>query len=136
MEYELKSTRHAKYSLHAHFVFTPKYRKKIFTKEHLDLMERVFKYICEENDGELLEFNGEVDHVHLLVVYPPRIALATLVNSLKGVSSRKLRKEFPIFKEEYWGSNAVWSRSYFVTSAGGASIEVLKKYIEEQKTPE
>ncbi len=137
MKYELKSTRHAKYLLHAHIVFTPKYRKKIFTKEHLDLMETVFRDICKMNDAVLEEFDGEADHVHLLVLYPPRIALSVLVNSLKGVSSRKLRQNFDIFKKEYWGENvALWSRSYFVASVGGAPIEILKQYIEQQKTPD
>ena len=137
MKYELKSTRHAKYLLHAHIVFTPKYRKKIFTKEHLDLMKTVFEDICQINDATLEEFDGEADYVHLLVLYPPRIALSVLVNSLKGVSSRRLRQNFDIFKKEYWGENiALWSRSYFVASVGGAPIEILKQYIDQQKTPD
>ena len=136
MKYELKSTRHAKYLLHAHIVFTPKYRKKIFIKEHLDLMKEVFQNICEMNDATLEEFDGEADHVHLLVTYPPRIALSVLVNSLKGVSSRRLRQQFKIFQKEYWGENvALWSRSYFVASVGGAPIEILKQYIQQQDTP-
>lgn len=137
MKYQLKSTRYAKYLLHAHIVFTPKYRKKIFTKKHLDLMEIVFKDICKMNNSTLEEFDGEADHVHLLVTYPPRIALSVLVNSLKGVSSRKLRQKFEVFQEQYWGKNvALWSRSYFVASVGGAPIEILKQYIEQQKTPD
>ena len=136
MKYELQSIRHAKYLLHAHLVFTPKYRKKIFTKAHLDLMKEVFDRVCEEMDAELVEFDGERDHVHLLVLYPPRIAIAVLVNSLKGVSSRMLRKEFPEFKKAYWGDAALWSRSYFAGSVGGAPIEILKQYIEQQNTPD
>ena len=135
MKYELKSTRHAKYLLHAHMVFTPKYRKKIFTKEHLEVMREVFENICNINDSTLEEFNGEADHVHLLITYPPRIALSTLVNSLKGVSSRILRQKFKVFQKEYWGENvALWSRSYFVASVGGATIDILEEYIENQKT--
>jgi len=137
MNYELKSTRYAKYLLHAHIVFTPKYRKKVFAKEHLDLMKEVFENICKLNDSTLKEFDGEADHVHLLITYPPRIALSVLINSLKGVSSRKLRQEFKVFQKEYWGENvALWSRSYFVASVGGAPIEILKEYIENQNTPE
>ncbi len=137
MKYKLKSTRHAKYLLHAHIVFTPKYRKKVFTKEHLEVMRKVFDDICKINNATLEEFDGEADHVHLLVTYPPRIALSVLVNSLKGVSSRKLRQKFEIFKKEYWGENvALWSRSYFVASVGGVPIEILKQYIEQQKTPD
>jgi len=137
MKYQLKSTRHAKYLLHAHIIFTPKYRKKVFTKEHLELMREVFSNICKMNDSTLEEFEGESNHVHLLITYPPRIALSVLVNSLKGVSSRKLRQKFAIFQEEYWGKGvALWSRSYFVASVGGAPIEILKEYIKSQDSPD
>lgn len=133
---ELRSTRHAKYLLHAHLVFTPKYRKKVFKKAHLALMKEVFERVCKEMDAELIEFDGEADHVHLLVIYPPRIAIAVLVNSLKGVSSRMLRKEFREFHEAHWGNAALWSRSYFAASVGGAPLEIVKQYIEQQKTPD
>jgi putative transposase len=135
MKYELQSTRHATYLLHAHMVFTPKFRKKIFTEEHLDLMREVFETICAQNSAKLEEFDGESDHIHLLVTYPPRLSLSTLVNTLKGVSSRKLRQQFPIFHEKYWGSSALWSRSYFVASVGGAPLDVLRLYIESQNAP-
>ena len=71
-----------------------------------------------------------------LLFYPPRIAIAVLVNSLKGVSSRMLRKEFPEFKKAYWGDAALWSRSYFAASVGGAPLEIVKQYIEQQNTPD
>lgn len=136
MKYELQSTRHAKYLLHAHLVFTPKYRKKIFIKNHFDVMRQVFEDVCTKMDATLVEFDGEADHVHLLVLYPPRISIAVLVNSLKGVSSRMLRKQFPIFKKVYSGEDvALWSRSYFAASVGGAPIEILRQYIEQQNTP-
>ena len=136
MKYKLKSTRHAKYLLHAHLVFTPKYRKKIFTKEHLETMKEVFERVCNKIGCELVEFNGEADHVHLLIEYPPRLALSKIVNSLKGVSSRILRKKYEIFQKEYWAEDvSLWSRSYFVASVGGAPIEILKEYIESQKAP-
>lgn len=137
MKYELLSTRHAKYLLHAHLVFTPQYRKKIFIKEHLDFMKKIFENVCNKFDAQLIEFDGERDHVHLLILYPPRVAIATLVNSLKGVSSRMLRKNFEIFRKTYWGDDvALWSRSYFAASVGGAPIEILRQYIEQQKTPD
>ena len=137
MKYELQSTRHAKYLLHAHLVVTPKYRKKIFTKEHFDLMRQVFEDICLKSDARLEEFDGEADHVHLLVTYPPRISIAVLVNALKGTSSRRLRQQFAVFKQAYCGDSvALWSRSYFAASVGGAPIEILRQYIEQQKTPD
>ena len=122
--------------MHAHLVFTPKYRKRIFTKEHIDYMKEIFTNICDNFESELIEFDGEDNHVHLLVQYHPKVAISILIHSLKGVSSRKLRQKFPIFKKVYWGNKvALWSPSYFAGSVGGAPIEILKQYIEQQNTP-
>jgi putative transposase len=100
-------------------------------------MKVIFESVCKDFNAELVEFDGERDHVHLLVIYPPRVAISVLVNSLKGVSSRKLRQKFDVFKKVYWGDKvALWSRSYFAASVGGAPIEILKQYIEQQNTPE
>lgn len=137
MKYELQKSRHSRHLLHTHLVFTPKYRKKLFTKQHLTFMKVIFESVCKDFNAELVEFDGERDHVHLLVIYPPRVAISVLVNSLKGVSSRKLRQKFDVFKKVYWGDKvALWSRSYFAASVGGAPIEILKQYIEQQNTPE
>jgi putative transposase len=85
--------------------------------------------------AELREFNGETDHVHLLVHYPPKVALSRLVNSLKGVSARRLRQEFPAHIRKYlWGEH-FWSPSYFAGSCGGAPLSIIKDYIENQKRP-
>ncbi len=110
---------------------------KIFKKEHLETMKEAFERVANKMGFEIVEFNGESDHIHLLIEYPPRLALSKIVNSLKGVSSRVLRKKYPIFQKEYWGDNvSLWSRSYFVASVGGAPIEILKEYIENQKAPD
>jgi putative transposase len=91
--------------------------------------------VCTDFDAELREFNGETDHVHLLVHYPPKVALSRLVNSLKGVSARRLRHEFPGHIRKYlWGQH-FWSPSYFAGSCGGAPLSVVKDYIESQKRP-
>ena len=84
--------------------------------------------------AELTEFNGESDHVHLLVNFPPKVALSALVNSLKGVSSRLLRKQFPELEQRYW-KDVLWSRSYFPASCGGDTLEIIK-HTEQQKTPD
>jgi putative transposase len=82
-----------------------------------------------------VEFEGEKDHVHLLVNYPPKVAISKLVNSLKGVSSRMIRKKnYPTIQRYLWG-NALWSPSYFAGSCGGAPLSVIKQYIEQQDTP-
>jgi putative transposase len=116
-------------------VFTPKYRRGPFTGEILTRCEAVMRDVCTDFGAELREFNGETDHVHLLVHYPPKVALSRLVGSLKGVSARRLRQEFPGHIRKYlWGEH-FWSPSYFAASCGGAPLAVVKEYIENQKRP-
>lgn len=91
--------------------------------------------VCTDFGAELTEFNGETDHVHLLVHYPPKVALSRLVGSLKGVSARRLRQEFPEHIRHYLWGDHFWSPSYFAASAGGAPLKVIKEYIENQKRP-
>jgi putative transposase len=83
----------------------------------------------------LAEFDGEDDHVHLLVNYPPKVPVSSLVNSLKGVSSRLLKQRFPELEKRYW-KGALWSPSYFAASCGGAPISIIRQYIEQQNTPD
>lgn len=83
----------------------------------------------------MVEMNGETDHVHLLINYPPKHSVSSLVNSLKGVSSRLLRLERPDFERKYW-KDVLWSPSYFAASCGGAPIGILRQYVEQQKSPD
>jgi putative transposase len=97
--------------------------------------EEIMREVCEGFGAELREFNGETDHVHLLVQYPPNVALSRLVNSLKGVSSRRLRQEFAAhIRRDLWGEH-FWSPSYFAGSCGGAPLSIIKNYIEQQRRP-
>jgi putative transposase len=133
---DLTRGRHVVYNLHAHLVFVPKYRRKIFTSEILQHLKKIFDVVCSKFEGNLVEFNGESNHVHLLISYPPKVSLSKLVNSLKGVSSRMIRQErYPTITQALW-KGSLWSPSYFVSSCGGAPLDVLKKYIEKQKVPE
>ena len=121
--------------MHVHLVFVTKYRRGVFTKEILDDLHSLFSGVCNDFEAELVEFDGEDDHVHLLVNYPPRVAVSTLVNSLKGVSSRMIRqKKYPSIRKKLWGG-ALWSPSYFAGSCGGAPISIIRQYIEQQQTP-
>ena len=124
------------YNLHAHMVFMPKYRCGVFTDEMLRRCEEIMRKVCEDFQTELVEFNGETDHVHLLVRYPPKVALSVLVNSLKSVSARKLRSEFTGQVNRVRMHGHFWSPSYFVGSCGGAPLAVVKGYIENQKRPD
>ncbi len=84
----------------------------------------------------LEEFDGEADHVHLLIQYPPKWSISKIVNDLKGRSSRLLRSDTPYIKKRYWDKAGLWHRSYFSGSVGGAPLEIVKQYIEQQKTPD
>jgi putative transposase len=116
-------------------VFVTKYRHPVFTAAHLERMEEIMRDVCADFGCELTDFNGEANHVHLLVNFPPKVALSRLVNSLKGVSSRRMRQEFPELARHYYRANKLWSGSYFAGSVGGAPISVLRQYIEQQNRP-
>jgi putative transposase len=132
---DIRHGRHCVFNLHVHLVFVTKYRKTVFTSFVLNELERIFTSVCKDFEAELVEFDGERDHVHLLVTYPPKIAISNLVNSLKGVSSRLIRKmKIPEIESRLW-SEHLWSPSYFAESCGGAPIEIIRQYIERQQTP-
>src|SRR5664280_2078383 len=121
--------------LHAHLVLTPKYRRGVSDAAPLAPTEAVMSEVCADFGVTPVEFNGEDDHVHLLVEYPPTVQLSRLVNSLKGVSARVLRRDHPSLVRKFlWGSH-FWSPSYFVGSVGEAPLDVLRTYIEQQRTP-
>lgn len=122
--------------MHVHLVFVTKYRIHVFTKEILEDLSGMFSSVCTDFEATLVEFDGERDHVHLLVHYPPKVSVSRLVNSLKGVSSRLIRtKDYPSIRSALWGGS-LWSPSYFAASCGGAPISVLRQYIEQQNTPD
>ncbi|MEU6998377.1 IS200/IS605 family transposase [Nonomuraea sp. NPDC046570] len=132
---DIRRGRTVVHSLHAHLVFTPIYRGEVFTDEILRRCEDIMIEVCDSFGAVLVEFNGEHDHVRLLVCYPPKVALSVLVNSLKGVSARLLRKEFgPHVRRYLWGGH-FWSPSYFAASCGGAPPSIIEEYIENQKRP-
>ena len=132
---DLRRGRSCVFVLHTHLVFVAKYRRKVFTKEIFVFLEKVFKSVCNDFEAELVECKGEKDHVHLLVNYPPKVPISKLVNSLKGVSARLLRKKgYPSVLKYLWGKS-LWSPSYFAGSCEGAPIEIVRQYIESQKMP-
>ncbi|MFJ3667353.1 IS200/IS605 family transposase [Streptomyces sp. NPDC090106] len=132
---DLRRGRHVISSLHAHLVFVTKYRSGVFTDETLTRCEEIMREVCESFEAELREFNGEEDHVHLLVHYPPKVALSKLVNSLKGVSSRYLRQEYTDTTNRAITHGHLWAPSYFAGSCGGTPIQLVQDYIENQKRP-
>lgn len=133
---DIRHGRHCVFNLHIHLVFVTKYRHSVFTKAVLEDLKEIFASVCQDFEAELVEFDGEKDHVHLLINYPPKVSVSRLVNSLKGVSSRLIRKKrYACIQDKLW-AGALWSPSYFAASCGGAPISIIKQYIEQQDTPE
>lgn len=133
--YSWRTGRSQIYKHFYHLVFVTKYRRGVFTKEILLRMNVIFKETCEQMDCFLEEFNGEDDHIHILVSIPPKHSVSTVVSKLKGKSSYYIRKEFlSQIKQKLWGKH-FWSPSYCSVTCGGAPLEVIKKYIENQRQP-
>lgn len=125
--------RHSVTKLCVHLVFTTKYRRKVMTPEILDEMKTTLKETAVKLGCTPLEINGEADHVHLLLRFPADSTVSSIVNSLKTVSSRMIRKNHPDIL--HGGRTGLfWSRSYFAATAGGVTLEVLKTYVEKQGT--
>ena len=122
-------------ALHVHLVFVAKYRRRVFDGAAIETLRGIFAKVCADFEAELRACDGEDDHVHLLVEYPPKVAISALVNSLKGVSSRLLRQFRPDIAHCYW-KGVLWSPSYFAASCGGAPLSIVRQYVEQQRTPD
>jgi putative transposase len=131
---EIRHGRHCVFKMHVHLVFVAKYRRHVFDGDAIERLRVIFSSVCSDFEATLVEMNGADDHVHLLIAYPPKVAIASLVNSLKGVSSRLLRKQRPDIEKRYW-KNMLRSPSYFAASCGEAPISLIQQYVEQQQTP-
>jgi len=121
--------------MHVNLVFVAKYRRRVFDQDAIEKLRSYFASVCTDFDVELVEMDGENDHVHLLINYPPKLAVSNLVNSLKGVSSRLLRRDRPDIAARYYYKGVLWTPSYFASSCGGVPISIIRQYIEQQQTP-
>jgi putative transposase len=130
----IRHSKHYILKLHMHRVFVAKYRRRVFDAQAINLLLGIFDNVCSDAHATRVQMDVEDDHVHLLVQYPPKVAVSTPVNSLKGVSSRLLRQQRPDIRKRYY-KGVLWSPSYFASSCGGASISIVRQYIEQQKTP-
>jgi putative transposase len=115
-----------------HLVFVTKYRRKLLDDPAINWLKGHFGKVCAAMDCVLIACDGEKDHVHLLIEYPPKHSVSALVNALKGTSSRLLRLERRDIAARYW-RGVLWSPSYFAASAGGAPLERVKRYVEAQR---
>lgn len=127
--------RHSVTKLVVHLIFCTKYRRKLLDCAMITQIREAMHHAAKQLEIDILEVDGEADHIHVLVGYPPKLSVSVLVNNLKSISSRMVRQQNShLIKQSNTG--VLWSRSYFACSSGGATIETLKTYVESQKTPD
>ena len=132
MTTNLRRERNSVSSLKTHLVFVTKCRRHVLTSEGLAILEKSFNDVAKKMNFQVVEFNGDSDHIHLLIEFPPKLSVSQMVNALKGVSSRRYgQANLP----KPYGKDSLWSPSYFASSVGGAPIETLKLYIQNQLKP-
>ncbi len=124
------------YSLNIDLVLVTKYRRKVISQAMLKRLQEIFENTCTKWRSKVTEFNGESDHVHLVISYPPDVEVSKLVNNLKTVSSRLIRKEFHEDVNRFYSKPVFWTGAYFVASCGGVTLEELKSYVEKQSSPD
>lgn len=121
--------------LKAHLVLVTKSRKKVIDAEIMRRLEGIVVSTCSKWGVQVVEFNGEADHIHLLFSYYPQLQLSKFINNLKTVTSRLIRKDFAEKLSLVYFKPVFWTKSYFLASCGGVTVETLKKYVQEQVTP-
>jgi len=129
---DFRRGRHSLSRLTVHLVCVTKYRREVFDAAALEWLQGHFAKVCETMGCALLACDGEADHLHAIIEYPPKVSISALVNALKGTSSRLLRKERPDIARRYF-DGVLWSPSYFAASTGGAPLDVVRRCVEKQR---
>lgn len=127
---EIKTNNNIAYRCHYHVVWCPKYRRKVLVGDVDERLKQIIREVCAERRCDIIELETMPDHVHLLVTVDPQYGVHRLVKQIKGRSSRLLRSEFPTLKSRL---PTLWTNSYFVATVGGATLEVVKRYVENQR---
>ena len=128
---ELDHNQHSVYLMYYHLVMVVKYRRKVMDNEISERAKEIFEYIAESYGITLEEWNHDEDHVHVMFRAKPSSEISKFINAYKSASSRLLKKEHPEIRSKLW-REAFWSQSYCLLTAGGAPIEVIRRYIETQ----
>ena len=136
MNTEYKTNRHSCYSLKYHLVVVTKYGHKCINKEVMNRLIEISNNIFDKWGCSILEINGEADHLHILFEAPPQVQLSKLINNFKTVSSRLIRKDFAEYLSKFYWKPYFWSESYLILSTGGATINIIEQYIQNQATPQ
>ena len=125
-----KTNNNIVFSCKYHVVWCPKYRRKVLVNGIDTRLKELINLVCQEIQVEIIEMEIMPDHVHLLLEVDPQFGIHKAVKTIKGRTSRILRQEFPELKTKL---PTLWTNSYFVSTVGGAPLEIIKKYIEGQK---
>ena len=128
---ELDNNNHSVFSMYYHLILVVKYRRKVFDDSISDYAKSVFEKIAPSYNISLLEWNHDVDHVHIMFKAQPNSELSKFINAYKSASSRLIKKDYPEIREKLW-EEYFWSQSFCLLTTGGAPIEVIKNYIETQ----
>jgi len=132
MRYNLDRDSHSVHSLHYHFVQCIKYRRKVLCNpEVVDFLKTKIHNISETYEVEVLSIECDKDHFHMIFTTKPTLDIPKYINTIKTITSREIRKEFPEVKLLLW-EDTFWSRSYFLATTGQVTLDVLKKYVESQ----
>jgi len=127
----LDNNNHSVFLLYYHLVLCVKYRRKVIDDSISERLREIFEYVAPAYNISLLEWNHDVDHLHVLLKTQPNTEMSKFLNAYKSAASRLIKKEFPQVKQKLW-KEAFWSRSFCLLTTGGAPIEIIKKYIERQ----
>lgn len=128
---KLDTNAHSVFSLHYHLILVVKNRRQVFTDEISNRAREIFEYIAPNYKIELIEWNYDEDHVHVLFKGQPKTEMSKFINAYKSASSRLLKKEYSTIRCKLW-NEMFWSRSFCLLSSGSAPIETIRKYIENQ----
>lgn len=127
------TNKHSVFLLQYHLILVVKYRRKVINDIISNRLKEIFTYIADKEQYQLqiIEFNHDEDHLHILFKAQPKSEISKFINTYKSASSRLIKNEFPKMREKLW-EEAFWSRSFFLATTGGVSLEVLKQYVENQ----
>lgn len=129
--HDLDNNNHSVFSLNYHLILVVKYRRKVIDDTISDRLKDIFMKISPSYNISVVEWNHDIDHIHILFKAQPNSELSKFINAYKSASSRLIKKEFPQIRSKLW-KEYFWSRSFCLITTGGASIETIKKYIQSQ----
>ena len=132
MLYDLDKASHSVYSLHYHFVQCVKYRRKALDNQNVvDFLKMKIRQISDTFEVDIVNIECDKDHFHLLFTAKPTLDIPKYINTIKTITSREIRKNYPGIKTMLW-KDAFWSRSYFIATTGQVTLDVLKQYVDDQ----